>query len=116
MATTSCAGYEPFKVMLKYRFHPAAESELLEAGDFIKSDAPNEGALFKQAFGDALDWTRSQPLVFRCFEDDFRKTRVGKFRYSLVFRIRGDEIQILAVAHMSLRPGYWKKRASNWPQ
>ena len=50
MATTSCAGYEPFKVMLKYRFHPAAESELLEAGDFIKSDDPNEGALFSHLF------------------------------------------------------------------
>ncbi len=102
--------------MLKYRFHPGAESELLEAADFIKSDDSKEGGLFNQSFEHALDWTRSQPLIFRCFEDDFRKTRIGKFRYSLVFRVRGDEIQILAVAHMSRRPGYWKKRASNWPR
>jgi hypothetical protein len=47
-------------------------------------------------------------------KDDFRKVKVGKFRYSLVFRIRGDEVQILAMAHMSRKPGYWKDRAKDW--
>jgi plasmid stabilization system protein ParE len=102
--------------MLSYRFHPAAAEELLEAGEYIKADDPEEGDLFKQDFAKALDWACSQPLIFRCFDGDFRKVRAGKFRYSLVFRVWEDEIQILAVAHMSQRPGYWKERAQNWPQ
>ena len=47
MGKMSCDGYELFKLMLKYRFHPAAESELLEAGDFIKSDDSKEGGLIQ---------------------------------------------------------------------
>jgi len=113
MAKKLCTASKPFEVMLDYRFHPKAESELLEAGAYIKSDDPKEGDLFKQAFAQALEWACSEPLIFRCFEDDFRKVKVGKFRYSLIFRVRGDEIQILGIAHMSRRPGYWKKRADN---
>ncbi len=100
--------------MLRYRFHPAAEEELLGAKGYIKSYDFEQGELFEQAFGNALNWARSQPLIFRCFEGEFRKAKVGKFRYSLVFRLRGDEIQILAVAHMSRKPGYWKRRIQGW--
>lgn len=96
--------------MLRYRFHPAAEEELLEAKSCIKSDDFEQGQLFEQAFGNALNWVRSQPLIFGCFAGEFRKARVGKFRYSLVFQLRGEEIQILAVAHMSRKSGYWKVR------
>jgi len=102
--------------MLSSRFHPAAEVEVLEAKSYIKIDDEEEAELFEQAFSTARDWAISQPLIFRCFEEDFRKIKVGKFHYSLVFRIRGDEIQILAVAHMSRKPLYWKERAENWPQ
>ena len=97
--------------MLASRFHPDAREELLEAGQYILNDDAEEGLLFKLAFAQSLDWACSQPLTFRCFEDDFRKVKVGKFRYSLIFRIRGDEVQVLAVAHMSRNPRYWKDRA-----
>jgi toxin ParE1/3/4 len=99
--------------MLRYRFHPAAEEELLKAKSYIKSDDFEQGEIFEQAFTNALNWARIQPLIFRCFEGEFRKAKVGKFRYSLVFRLRGDEIQILAVAHMSRKPSYWKDRLQN---
>jgi len=79
--------------MLDSNFHPEAEAELLAAGRYIKGDDD-----------------------YVCFDGEFRKIRVGKFRYNLVFRIRGEEIQILAVMHMSRRPGYWKKRATTWPE
>ena len=100
--------------MLVSRFHPDAREELLEAGLYIKNDDPEEGDLFKLAFAESIDWACSQPLIFRCFEDDFRKVKVGKFRYSLIFRIRGNQVQVLAVAHMSRKPGYWKERVKNW--
>ncbi len=48
------------------------------------------------------------------FDGEARKVELGKFRYSLVFRVRGDEIQALAVIHISRKPGYWKNRLQNW--
>ncbi len=46
--------------MLRYRFHPAAEEELLGAKSYIKSDDFKQGELFEQAFDNALNWARSQ--------------------------------------------------------
>jgi len=33
-----------------------------------------------------------------------------RFPYSLIYTESGDEIRILAVAHHSRRPGYWRGR------
>ena len=96
--------------MLNHRFHPEAYEEMLGAKTYIKTDDLVEGGLFEIAFNEALKWSRIEPLLFRCFEKDYRKIKVGKFRYSIVFRIRMDEVQILAVAHHSKKPGYWKNR------
>ena len=32
------------------------------------------------------------------------------FPYSLIYRIQGDEIRVIAIAHHSRRPGYWVGR------
>ena len=32
------------------------------------------------------------------------------FPYSLIYRIQGDEIRVIAIAHHSRRPGYWRGR------
>jgi hypothetical protein len=45
-----------------------------------------------------------------CFEGECRKVRVERFPYSVIYRIKGDQLQIIAVAHMNRRPGYWKDR------
>ncbi len=36
------------------------------------------------------------------------------FPYALIFRIRDDELQVIAVMQMSRRPGYWKARDQSW--
>ena len=33
-----------------------------------------------------------------------------RFPYTLVFRIEGDMVRVIAVAHQSRRPGYWGGR------
>jgi toxin ParE1/3/4 len=33
-----------------------------------------------------------------------------RFPYWLVYMVSEDEIRVLAVAHHSRRPGYWKER------
>lgn len=40
-----------------------------------------------------------------------RKVRVDRFPYSIIFRLLDkDTVQVLAVAHGSREPGYWKNR------
>ena len=52
----------------------------------------------------------ASPQLHRCFEGNLRKCRFEIFPYALVFRIRNDELQVLAVMHMSRRPNYWQHR------
>jgi len=35
---------------------------------------------------------------------------IKRFPYSLIHTIADDEIRVLAVAHQSRRPGYWRQR------
>ncbi len=39
-----------------------------------------------------------------------RMLTLHDFPYSLIYRIQGDEIRVIAVAHHSRRPGYWVGR------
>lgn len=39
-----------------------------------------------------------------------RKLPLGKFPYTLVYRVQGDVITVIALAHQSRMPGYWKGR------
>jgi toxin ParE1/3/4 len=101
--------------MLPFRLHPEADAEAIDAARWIKADDPYQGALFVEALESTITKARQQPEQYRCFSDEFRKIRIGKFRYAVVYRLREDEIQILAVMHLHRRAGYWKNRATNWP-
>jgi plasmid stabilization system protein ParE len=41
---------------------------------------------------------------------DRRVAVLNRFPFILVYQIEEDEIVILALAHMSRRPGYWSRR------
>ncbi len=97
------------------RLHPDADAEAIAAASWIKANDPKEGTLFIEALKDALERATCQPEVYRCFQGDLRKVRVGKFSYAVIFRVKADETQVLAVMHLHRRPGYWRKRAHNWP-
>lgn len=77
---------------LPFRLHPEADAEGIEAARYIDAEDPRQGLIFRQSLAEAVARARRDPLIFRCFEDDFRKVRVGKFRYALIFRLRDDEI------------------------
>ncbi len=96
--------------MVGFRLHPEAEAEAMAEAGWIRADDPIQGELFVQALESAILHARRDPTRYRCFDGEFRKLRVGKFRHSLVYRYIDGEIQILAVAHMNRRPGYWKDR------
>ena len=99
---------------MRLRLHPEASFEGIEARIWIGDDDGVQGLLFAAALEEAFGKIKSRPLGYRCFDGEFRKIKVGKFKYSVVFRIRSEEIQIMAIMHQHRRPGYWKDRPENW--
>ncbi len=105
-----CAAYVLCEAMLTLRLHPEADAEGMDAAEWIKADDPLQGALFVEALEDALTEARTRPEIYRIFDGEFRKVRMGKFSYAVVFRVKNNEAQVLAVMHLHRRPGYWKDR------
>ena len=95
---------------MRLRLHPEASSEAIEARIWIGEDDPLQGVAFSDALQESFRKIKRSPLICRCFDGEFRKSRIGKFRYSVIFRIRGDEIQVMAVMHQHRKPGYWNDR------
>ena len=91
-------------------FLRAAREELLQAVHYYEQEREGLGKSFLsvvQALAERLlDHPESGPIIFR----DVRRAGVRRFRYDLVYRIRPDALIIVAVAHHSRRPGYWKNR------
>ena len=46
---------------------------------FYKRRDPEVSRRFRTEVYAAIEWARSQPLVYRVFEDDLRKVRVERF-------------------------------------
>jgi len=47
-----------------------------------------------------------------CQEEAPRKWgESNEFRHALIFRVRGDELQVIAVMHQNRRLDYWTARA-----
>lgn len=65
---------------------------------------------FANALDRALALLRDYPSMGEQAAHGLRMLTLHDFPYSLIYRIQGDEIRIIAVAHHSRRPGYWVGR------
>ena len=91
-------------------FHPAARAELATATDWYVARSATAAREFVREIEHAL--ARIQEAPERYPETRHRRRRfvLLKFPFDLVYRITETNIQIVAVAHHSRRPGYWKSR------
>jgi hypothetical protein len=42
---------------------------------------------------------------------DVRRFKLTRFPYSLAFQVTGNDVAVIAVAHQSRAPFYWRARA-----
>jgi toxin ParE1/3/4 len=97
---------------MTFEFHPDARIEFIEAVAFYEESREGLGlrlsrevyATINRIIGGPTAWPRISENTRRCF------TR--RFPYGVVYEIREDDILIIAVAHQSRKPGYWKERLS----
>ena len=102
--------------MWRLRLHPEAVVEGVNARARIGDDDFLQGEIFTDTLEASFKMIKLSPMIYRCFDREFRRVKVGKFSYSVIFRIVGDEIQVIAIMHQHRRPGYWKDRAAQWAE
>lgn len=89
---------------------PASE-ELTAAVQWYERQRAGLGGEFFDAILGAMNRVSEMPEAGSSFGRlDARRMLVARFPYQVVYRISGDEIRILAFAHLKRRPGFWRHR------
>lgn len=95
---------------MKIRFHGEATVELEEALDWYAVRSPDAEREFALAIDHSLANLLAAPQRFAEVSPGFRAIRVETFPYQLIYRVVGEIVIIVTVAHLKRRPGYWKRR------
>ena len=92
------------------RLHPAAQRELDEAAAYYDAESPGLGSAFLGEFERALQQIRAFPEAAPVGHGSVRVRVLVAFPFSLHYVLLGDAILVLALAHHSRRPFYWRER------
>lgn len=96
--------------MTRVVFHPAAGSELDESIGFYESREPGLGLDLEREVLRGVSEIGDAPEQWSVYTYGTRKCLLRRFPFQLIYLQLSDAIWIVAVAHCSRRPGYWKAR------
>ena len=96
---------------MSYRFAPAARAEFVGAEEwYLAEGGPAPAELFEYEVDRALRLLVFMPELGTLAYCGTRTWPVRDFPYTLVYRIKSGDIDVIAVAHQSREPGYWHGR------
>ena len=96
--------------MRKATLHTDDAVEMNEAARYYEERAQGLGLSFIAAVERSVDQIIANSEAYKLVGEDIRRKIMKGFPYSLLYAIEGDRILIVAVAHMTRRPGYWQYR------
>ena len=97
---------------MRYEFHPEALEEFEQAALYYSRRQPGLDLRFITSVREVVDRILEEPARWRAFDEDVRRCFTHIFPYGILYTIERDYVLILAVAHCSRKPGYWKNRRS----
>jgi plasmid stabilization system protein ParE len=95
---------------VRIRVLTPAREEFLEAVAFYEREARGLGAEFIGEFERALELIATNPHLGPHFEAETRRKLLRRFPFQIIYEVGPDELLVVAVAHLSRRPGYWQER------
>lgn len=95
---------------MRYDFHPEARLEYRDAAAYYETCRPGLGAAFTIEIEAVIDRIVEAPDCWRTIEQDVRRCLAHVFPYAVLYTVEEDIILIIAVAHGSREPGYWRSR------
>jgi plasmid stabilization system protein ParE len=92
-------------------FHRLAKRELKEASAWYAARSEQARQRFREAVSDAVDRISNDPLSPAILVGHYRYVQLRRFPYLIIYEVwPEDSVLIVAVAHTSRRPGYWRRR------
>ncbi|MCU0727227.1 MAG: type II toxin-antitoxin system RelE/ParE family toxin [Planctomycetes bacterium] len=91
-------------------FHPEAVEEARAARLWYGERNEDAAVAFMTELDRAVGAVRAEPSAWPPCLAGTRRHVLRRFPYSLIYRKTGSTIVVVAVAHASRRPGYWRGR------
>jgi plasmid stabilization system protein ParE len=91
-------------------FHPAAVKEARKAYRWYLRRSATAAGRFKAALEAAIKQIVESPDRWPTYLFGTRYRLLRRFRFIVVYRQGGEQLQVVAVAHGARRPGYWRVR------
>jgi len=103
--------------MPQVRILSAAADEAIEAAAHYETERSGLGQQFEDAVYDSLRLLAEDVVPLATISKTLtaagiRRLVMRRFPYAIVVRKIGDSIEVIAIAHHSRRPGYWRDRLS----
>jgi plasmid stabilization system protein ParE len=88
-----------------------AERELMDGALFYAREANAElGLAFIAEFERSLGVLCSYPRLGPVWRGTTRRFPLRRFPYTIIYQTKPEEVRVIALAHQSRRPGYWRGR------
>ncbi len=98
---------------MKYEFHPEAELELYEAALRYETEISGLGVRFGDEVERVIGLLLEHPETGSRIDESLRHFVLRKFPFSIVYAVAGEHVYIVAVAHSSREPEYWRLRVQD---
>jgi plasmid stabilization system protein ParE len=92
--------------------HERAEGDLEEGYDYYETARAGLGEDFLTEFRRAIDRIIANPRGWQPLDLVYRRCRLRRFPYGVIYRIDDSSQQILVIAimHLSRHPDLWRRR------
>lgn len=87
-----------------------AEEEFTKAAEYYERQREGLGEEFVSEVLRTAEILRDFPKIGTPIDPPFRSFQIRRFPYSLVYREDADELVVVAIAHNSRQPDYWRDR------
>jgi len=92
------------------RFHPAALSEAEKSQSWYSERSLKAANGFVEELSHAVNMVTEAPNRWPKYQSETRRYIFARYPFSLIYRVKNNIIEVLAIAHHRKRPGYWAKR------
>lgn len=95
---------------MKFYFHEDAAAELENAVAYYDECRPGLGLDFAHEVYAAIARIVQFPEAWSPLSKNTRRCLVTRFPYGVIYRVKSDYIEVIAIADLRRRPGSWRSR------
>ncbi len=95
---------------MNFSFHELAENELISTTEYYEDCQTGLGLCFSTEIFATIERICRFPSAWELIDSQTRRCLLNRYPYVVLYRVKGNEIQIMAIMNLHRKPGYWKNR------